>query len=239
MDRIEKIRFCRYKGFKFQIIGVTDDSYKLVSCSSDSGRLLGLKQIDKITYMTDVLKTEIEAIWTLQEKKHSYDSIEVEYGNIIVNDCELRYDRFYNDLIMDGEFASYNGEIYKSISGVNHNLYFTLLSLDIGSQNLGFIMEEPGKFYKQVNSEQVDFAFQSRTWCNYANRDFVVIESPKGTTIKIQPWSRDSYSESELNGLGFENLSKWIDASEADSIWTKTEKVFDFDRFENNDKQLK
>lgn len=235
----KRYKYCRYKGYK---LSVENDSGELLHTNTTElyiGKNLGMTQRDRDWFVMDIPQTDIEVIWTISSEKYTYDTIVVEFGELIVNDCDIKYDRYFNDFIMDGEFASYNGKIYKSISGVNHKLYFKLISLDIDSQKDGFIMEDPGKFYNQVHPDKIDFAFQSRTWCKFKNRDFVVVESPHGTSIKIQPWSRDSYSENELIELGFENLSKWIDDSETDSIWTKTEKVFDFDRFVNNDKKLK
>ncbi|MBN2484751.1 MAG: hypothetical protein JXB34_02135 [Bacteroidales bacterium] len=235
----KRYKYCRYKGYKLSVDNDFEDLIQTSTTELYIGEYLGMTRRDRDWFVMDILKTKIDAIWTISSEAYTYDTIEVEFGKIIVNDCEIKYDKYFNDLIMKGEFASYRGVLYKSISGVNHNYYFKLISLDIDSQENGFIMEDPGRFYKQVNPKQIDFAFQSMTWCKYMNRDFVVVESPMGTTIKIQPWSRESYSENELIEMGFENLSKWIDASEAESIWTKTEKVFDFDRFENKDKKLK
>lgn len=235
----KRYKYCRYKGYK---LSVDNDLGELLQTSTTDfsiGKYLNMICRDRDWFVMDIPKTDIDVIWTISSERYTYDTIEVEFGDLIVTDCDLKYDIYFNDLIINGEFASYKGVVYKSISGVNHNLYFKLNSLDIDSQRNGFIMEAPGIYYKQVNPKQIDFAFQSRTWCRYKNRDFVVIESPNGTTLKIQPWSRDSYSDKELIEMKFKDLSKWIDVSEAESIWTITEKVFDFDRFENNDKRLK
>lgn len=212
---------------------------KTNTTSMHIGKALNMTCRDRDWFVMDIPKNQLEAIWTLSAEEYTYDTISVEFGQIKVKNSTSVFDNYFNEFIENGEFACYNGKIYKSISGVNHKKYFLLVSYDKDSQAEGFIMEEPNKFYNQVNPSHIEFAFQSRTWCMYEEKEFVVVESSNDNRLRIQPWSRETYPESELKNLGFENLLKWIEPKDTSSIWTVTEKIHDFDRFENKNKRIK
>lgn len=103
-------------------------------------------------------------------------------------------------------------------------------------------MEKPGKFYKCLSPDDIEFAFISSTYCLYQDKEFCVIDANKNGQILIEPFDRSTYSENELINRDFEvintKLAKWVLPSLTNKIWAKTRPIHNFERFLSNDKIL-
>lgn len=237
-----RTKYCRYKDYILQVQNETLDKINIVTNDWETGKKLDLICHDRDHYTKEISKEEIDCIWTVESKAFLYDTIEVEFGNLKVSEYEKQFDLLNSDFIVNGEFAKYQGKIFRSLSGYNHNYLFKLMSVDGSNQELGFILEKPGIFYKCVSPNDIEFGFISSTLCLYQDKEFYVIDANKNGQILIEPFGRNTYFESELIEMDFEvintKLAKWVLPSQTSKIWIKTQTIHDFDRFLNNDKIL-
>jgi hypothetical protein len=208
----------------------------------ETGIKLNLICHDRDHFTKEIPKKDIDCVWTIDNSCHFYDSIKIEFGTIAVSEFEKQIDFLNSKFIAYGEFANYKGKTYRSLSGYSHEHYFKLESNDGATQELGFIMEKPGKFYKCVNPDQIKFGFVSKTLCLYHEKEFYVVDSKLNGDLLIEPYERYLYAEEDLLTMDFKiintKLAKWVSPTQTDKIWTLTSKIHDFDKFENNDRTL-
>lgn len=237
-----QIKYCRYKGYLLQVQSETFDKINVVTSDWGTGTILKLICHDR-DHFTEVLnKNDVECIFTVVLSDNFYDSINIEYGNIIAKNYENVKDNLFSEFAINGEFAKYKGEIFRSYSGYNHKYWFKLVTNNSVFQDIGFIMEKPGVFNKCVNPNEIDFAFESQTLCNYNGKEFYVVDADSEGKILLEPYDRDLYLESELLEMGLETintkLGKWVNPKNTDKIWTKTKKIFDFEKYKCQDEIL-
>ena len=234
-----RTKYCRFRNYILQIQNETFENINVVTSDSTVGKNLELICLDRDHFIKEIPKKEIDCIWTMES---FYDTIEIEFGTMIVNEFDKQLDLRNSDYIINGEFAKYKNHIFKSISGHRNDYWFKLMSVNGSSQEIGFIMERPGEFYKCVNQDQIEFAFSSSTFCNYKYREFCVIDANIEGQILIEPFDINFYSENELLEMGFEEintkLAKWVLPIQTNKIWTKTFPIHNFARFLSNDKVL-
>lgn len=237
-----RTKYCRYRNYILQIQTETLENINVVTGDWETGKNLDLICHDRDHFTKEIPKEQIDCIWTVESKGNFYDSIIVEFGNLRVSEFEKQFDNLNTDFVINGEFAKYKGKIFRSLSGYGHDHWFKLMSVDGSNQDIGFIMEKPGIFYKCVNPDDIEFAFISNTLCFYQDKEFYVVDANKNGLLLIEPFDRNIYLENELIEMGFEvintKLAKWISPSLADKIWTKTKSIHDFDRYINKDKIL-
>jgi hypothetical protein len=237
-----RTKYCRYKNYLLQVQTETLDNIYVVTSDWETGKNLDLICHDRDHFTKEIPREQIDCIWTVEANGNFYDTIEVEYGIIKVKKFDKQIDLLNSEFIVNGEFAKYKGKIFRSLTGYGHNYWFKLESTDESNQEIGFIMEKPGKFYKCVNPTDIEFAFVSSTYCFYHNKEFCIVDSHINGNILIEPFDRNTYLENELIEMNFEmintKLSKWILPTMTDKIWTKTKSIHNFERFINNDKIL-
>jgi len=240
-------KFCRYKGFKFLIEKEEQEGVFQVGTSDDTAcGLFNMETFERGVYMMRIKEHDCECIWTEPNRITLVENVNVIKGELFVKPEEIQciVNPMFNENIENGEFAFYSGQLFQSISGYNHFYIFRLMSYDFKSQYLGFIMEKPGVFFKNVLPNQIDFAYNSLTYCQYMNNTFVISYSRKsGNELLLEPYSADDFQNDFLVSLGFEMidkyLKKWVNSKELTKIWTKREKIHDFERFIDSDKMLK
>lgn len=207
------------------------------------GKVLEMICLDRDWFVMKIPKNQLDCIWTIPSDSNFYDSIRVTFGEITVENSEKILDRWNSKFIKNHEFAFYNGHIFRSFSGYNHHHWFKLSSNDLKTQELGFIMEEPGIFNKCVSPQKIDFAFESQTYCTYNDLEFIVIDSSLDNKLLIEPFDRTTYPDKVLLEMCFEiintKFAKWVEPKMLDTIWTKTGPIHDFDEFVNKDEILK
>jgi hypothetical protein len=220
-----------------QVLNETFEKLNVVTADWETGKELNLICEDRDRFTAAIPKTEVECIWTFGDSGSFYDSIEIEYGKIVVDKFEKQVDKWNTNFICIGEFAKYKGRIFRSYSGYTHSYWFKLTSNDETTQEMGFIMEKPGVFNKCVDRKEIEFAFASDCLCYYKSKEFYVVDADVQKQILIEPYDRDLYLEKELLRMNFEvintKLAKWIEHVETDKIWTKTKPVFNFDKYKN------
>lgn len=235
-------KYCRYKNYKLQVQKEIDDTVYAVTSEWHIGKNLGLVCHDRDFFTKEIPKHEIECIWTVENVDRFYDSIQIEYGKIRAKNYKKQLDLLDSEFIKIGEFAKYKKRIFRSSSGYNHKHWFKLVSTDDETQDIGFIMEEPGIFCKCINPDEIEFAYESRTICIFKNKEFCVVGADYNGKIQIQPYDRGIYSDNELLEMEFESIYnipfKWIYPIQTDKIWTITKKIHDFEYFQNQDKVL-
>lgn len=156
-----RTKYCRYKNYTLQVHKEIGDIVDVVTSEWHIGKALNLVCHDRDFFTKEIPKNEIDCIWTVESGGDYYDNIHVEFGQLKAIDYEKRIDLLNSDYIKNGEFAHYKGNIYRSFTGYNHSVWFKLSSNDEKTEDIGFIMEEPGLFCKCLNPDKIDFAFES------------------------------------------------------------------------------
>lgn len=237
-----RTKYCRYKNYILQVHKEIDDIVDTVTSKWHIGKNLNMVCHDRDFFTKEIPRNEIDCIWTVENGGNFYDSIQIEYGQIRATNYEKQVDLMDSAYVKIGEFASYKNKIYRSYSGYNHSYWFKLTSTDEKTQDIGFIMEEPGIFCKCVNPKEIDFAYQSKTLCNFKSKEFYVVKADQSENFLIQPYDRGIYPQDELLALEFESVTnipfKWVEPKQTDKIWTITEKIHDFARFQHQDRIL-
>lgn len=238
----DRIKYCRFKNYSLQVQSETSETINVITNDWETGKTLNLICHDRDHFTKEIPKKDIDCIWTIDNNRNFYDSIKIELGTITVSTFEKQIDFMNSKFIVNGEFANYKGTTYRSLSGYGHESSFKLESNEKSSQELGFIMEKPGKFYKVVNREEIKFGFVSNTLCLHQEKEFHIVDSNLNGDLLIEPYRSNLYTKEDLLSMNFEiintKLTKWISPTQADKIWTLTEKIYDFDKFENNDRTL-
>ena len=233
-----KIKYCRFKGFKLQVLNIQNEIANLITSDWATGKLLNMEFQDRDRIVMNLPINQLECIWEFGNGWR-YDTIHILQGEIKSLDYPNQYDHYDSDYIHNGEFASYRGTIYRSISGYPHSQVFNLLCYSPESQELGFIMEKPGLYYKCVSPDSVSFAYKSLTYCTYNELEFVVAKK-ENNKILIEPYSAELYEKTLLTELGFElintKMMKWINPEVLESVWVKTEPLFDFKNYKKIEK---
>lgn len=237
-----RTKYCRYRNYKLQVQTEALDKINVITEDWETGKNLDLICHDRDFFTKEISKSEIDCIWTVESGGNFYDTINVEFGNLKVSEFERQFDLLNSDFIVNGEFAKYKSKIFRSLTGYGHDHWFKLMSIDGSDQDIGFIIEKPGIFYKCLNPNDIEYAFISNTLCFYQDKEFYVVDADKNGLLLIEPYDRNIYLENELLENGFEvintKLAKWVLPNQTNKIWTKTQPIHDFDRFFNNDKIL-
>ena len=236
------LQFCRYKGFKLQVLSFDNQMVNAITSDWHTGNELRMNCEDRDRFTRSIPLDQIECIWEF-ENSSDYGTLRILYGKLEQSPYPIKFDKFDSSFIRNGEYAFHKGDVYKSISGYNNEIVFNL-KCNIKNKCLdSFIMEKPGEYYKQVPSSEIDFAFQSLTYCIHQNKEFVVSEQNETGELLIEPYSTELYPEHILMEIGFDvintKLMKWVNPDDLNKIWTRTEPVHNFSKYRPNEEIIK
>jgi len=236
------IQYCRYKGFKLQVLSFDNKTVNTITSDWHTGNELRMNCEDRDRFTKSIPIEQVECIWEFADH-YDFESINILHGKLQELPNSINYDKFDSTLIKNGEYASYNGSIYKSISGYNNEIGFKLRCNVSQKCPEFFIMEKPGEYYKCVLSSKIDFAFQSLTFCDFNKKEFVITEQNQEGQLLIEPYSRELYPDHILAEIGFDRINtklmKWVNPDDLNKIWTRTEPVHNFSKYRPNEQRIK